>query len=98
MLRVIVERLKRAPREARRPAVRARRNSSSTAGGKGLVPDCAVFTTEVEEAKRCQTQAYQIQTCNSQVRMQLNFNHPVAQPFAGNRELWNCEVPVCVAA
>lgn len=37
------------------------------------------FATNQFEVLICQTQAYQIQTCNSQVRMQLNFNHPVVE-------------------
>jgi hypothetical protein len=37
------------------------------------------FATTHFEVLICQTQAYQIQTCNSQVRMQLNFNHPVVE-------------------
>jgi hypothetical protein len=34
------------------------------------------FATTQFEVLIVQNQAYQIQTCNSQVRMQLNFNHP----------------------
>lgn len=37
------------------------------------------FATTHFEVLICQTQAYQIQTSNSQVRMQLNFNHPVIE-------------------
>ena len=37
------------------------------------------FATNSFEVLITQTQAYQIQTCNSQVRMQLNFNHPVSE-------------------
>jgi hypothetical protein len=37
------------------------------------------FATTQFEVLITQTQAYQIQTCNSQVRMQLNFNHPVLE-------------------
>ena len=37
------------------------------------------FATSAFEVLITQTQAYQIQTTNSQVRMQLNFNHPVIE-------------------
>lgn len=37
------------------------------------------FATTHFEVLICQTQAYQLQTCNSQVRLQLNFNHPVIE-------------------
>ena len=37
------------------------------------------FASTAFEVLITQTQAYQIQTCNSQVRMSLNFNHPVIE-------------------
>ena len=37
------------------------------------------FATTAFEVLICQTQAYQIQTCNSQIRMSLGFNHPVTE-------------------
>jgi hypothetical protein len=37
------------------------------------------FATTHFEVLITQTQAFQMQTCNSQVRMQLNFNHPVIE-------------------
>ena len=56
------------------------------------------FATNSFEVLVTQLQSYQIQTCNSQVRMQLNFNHPVKANLAGNRRMWGCETPVSVAA
>lgn len=39
----------------------------------------ARFATTHYETLITQTQSFQMQTCNSQIRMQLNFNHPVIE-------------------